>query len=585
MTNGIESKTTAERLDLPVLTQTKRSDPATTVLNAVFADLNAPPLTLYSPHREEPQILSRDEWVSRSARLASHFRDLGMEGEDRVVFSLPTGSAFLYALMATWFNRAVSVPVAHRGTKKKPAVWRQTLGQILGSVKPRFVIGTEESLSSICDSIELPDDVHLIRDSDVLESIKVVGDPKIPQLPEPDQLAHIQFTSGSTGCPKGILVRHRQIADNLRAAGDRVRVQGDDRFLSWLPLHHDMGFIGGLLFPLYSNIAQALVPTESFMRRPQVWPALISEFRATLSPAPTFAFELLATRVSDSALQKATLDLSCWRYAWMGAEPIFSKTLDAFTSRFRRYGLLPSALAPCYGLAEATLAVTGSEPETRPRVVWIEARSLRESGRAEAARGGAPGAIPIVGVGRTLEGMDLRIVDNWDEELGERREGRILLKGPCVADRVLMPDGVRTNGAWLDTGDLGFSIGDELFITGRVKDVLIRGGVNMHPHWVERAGESVAEIRPSRSAAVSVFQHATGRQEILFLAEPARYPLADDAEVKQLIRRRVMEETGLQLDRIELVPPGAIPKTTSGKVQRGLAAKLFTSGQLTASDS
>jgi acyl-CoA synthetase (AMP-forming)/AMP-acid ligase II len=341
-----------------------------------------------------------------------------------------------------------------------------------------------------------------------------------------------------------------------------------------------MGFIGGLLFPLYNGIPQALVPTEAFLRAPQIWPKLITRFRATLSPAPTFAFELLATRVPESLLQKASLDLSCWRYAWVGAEPIFPKTLSAFNSRFSRYGLRPNVVAPCYGLAEATLAVTASEPETPPRVAWIEARSLHEMGFAEPAREGEPGAIPVVGVGRPLDGVRLRIVDQYNEDLRERQEGRVLLKSPCIAKQVLSTLGLQGSEEWLDTGDLAFRIGDELFITGRAKDVLIRGGVNMHPHWVEKAAESKGEVRPGRSAAVNLFLHDTGRQEIILLVEPTRYPPPDEPDLKRRIRQRVVEATGFQLDRVEFVPPGTIPKTTSGKVQRGLAAKLFASERL-----
>jgi acyl-CoA synthetase (AMP-forming)/AMP-acid ligase II len=500
-----------------------------------------------------------------------------MERGDRVVLALPTGRAFVYSLMASWLNGAVSVPVAHRGTTKKPALWQQSLTEIIRCARPRYVIGTNESLSSIRNVFEQSEDAAFVDDTFVLECAREIGDPDIPRLPDPDQPAHIQFTSGSTGSPKGIMIRHRQIVDNLRAAGNRVRVREEDRFLSWLPLHHDMGFIGGLLFPLYMKLAQALVPTEAFLSAPQIWPQLISKFRATLSPAPTFAFELLATRVPDRLLQRASLDLSCWRYAWMGAEPIFPKTLSAFASRFSSYGLPPHTLAPCYGLAEATLAVTASEPEVLPNIAWIEARSLHETGVAEPAREDDPDAIPIVGVGRPLDCVSLRIVDRFNEDLGERLEGRILLTGPCIADQVVSTQRAQRTEQWFDTGDLGFRIGDELYITGRAKDVLIRGGVNMHPQWIERAGEAVEEARPGRTAAVNFFLHDTGRQEIVLLVEPRRYPTENENELKRRIRQSVVEATGFQLDRVEFVPPGTIPKTTSGKVQRGLAAKLFMS--------
>jgi acyl-CoA synthetase (AMP-forming)/AMP-acid ligase II len=558
---------------------------ARSIPQVLLNDLDAPPITLFDQRGACPDTLSREELVTGSAKLAAHFRDLGMETEDRVLFALPTGKAFIYSLMACWFNGAVSVPVAHRGTSKKPTLWKRILREIVRSAKPRYVIGNTESISSLRSVFEQPDGVTFIDESSALERARGIADPDIPPLPAPDKPAHIQFTSGSTGCPKGVLVQHRQIVENLHAAGERVGAREEDRFLSWLPLHHDMGFIGGLLFPIFMGIPQALVPTEAFLRAPQIWPKLISQFRATQSPAPTFAFELMATRVPEGLLQKASLDLSCWRYAWIGAEPIFPKTLSAFVSRFSRYGLQPNSLAPCYGLAEATLAVTASEPDTPPRVVWIKSSSLHEMGFAEPAREGEPEAVPVVGVGRPLEGLDLRIVDPEGDGRGEREEGRILLRGPCVAKQVLTTAGFQETEEWLDTGDLGFRIEDELYITGRAKDLLIRGGVNMHPHFVEKAAESIDGVRPGRIAAVSLFHHDSGRQEIVVLAEPTRYPPPDESELKRCIRQGVLEASGFQLDRVELVPPGTIPKTTSGKVQRGLAARQFASERFAVGDS
>ncbi len=334
-----------------------------------------------------------------------------------------------------------------------------------------------------------------------------------------------------------------------------------------------MGFIGGLLFPLYKQIPQVLMPTESFARAPHLWLELISRYRVSLSPAPTFAYELLATRVPESRL--SGLDLASWRYAWVGAEPIFSKTLFGFRSRFRRYGLPDDALAPCYGLAEATLAVSAAEPGREASVAWVKRNPLQAEGVVEPGNEDDDESISIVGVGRPLSWAEIRLVDDAEISVGEGQEGRILVRGECVCRTNLTRDRFVKTGPWLDTGDLGFELDGELYITGRAKDLLIRGGVNTHPHWVENVAETDREIRPGRSAAVSIFRHDEQRQEIVLVVEPTRYPRTDEVALKRSLTRRVAAATGIQLDRVECVPPGTVPKTSSGKVQRQLTAALL----------
>ena len=325
-----------------------------------------------------------------------------MEPGDRVLLLLPTDLPFLTSLMALWFNGAVSVPVVHRASPRTHAMWSEKVRRILKTSKPRFVIGTEDALATVKTVVGGDRHPVLISDHEVSKVADRHGEPALPDLPDAGAWAHCQFTSGSTGNPKGILVRHEQIVANLAAAAERVGVREDDRFVSWLPLHHDMGFIGGLFFPLYQRIPLVLLPTESFARAPHLWLELISRHRASLSAAPTFAYELLVTRVPDARLRE--VDLSCWRYAWVGAEPIFPKTLRGFHSRFRPYGLRDHVLAPCYGLAEATLAVSATEPGRERSVAWVKRDSLQSAGVVEPGREGAVGSISVVGVGRPCPG-------------------------------------------------------------------------------------------------------------------------------------------------------------------------------------
>ena len=343
------------------------SDRSLSVLQTI-ASTQGPPLTLIEAANAKPYVLSRDELITRAARLARHFRDLGMQPGDKVVMLMPACVAFVTSLVALWFNGAVSVPVAHRSSSRGRAMWVDNLRHIIGAAKPRFVLGTDAALAAVAPLAGAGDARRpvIVSMSDLAEAAQNSADPELPAPPDVDRWAHCQFTSGSTGKPHGVVVSHQQIALNLQSAARRVGVREGDVFLSWLPLHHDMGFIGGLLFPLHLGIPSVLATTDVFARAPHVWPELISRYRVSMSPAPTFAYDLLATRVPDSRLQG--LDLSCWRYAWVGAEPIFPRTLTGFRARFRMAGLPSYALAPCYGLADRKSTRLNSSHPSKSRM-------------------------------------------------------------------------------------------------------------------------------------------------------------------------------------------------------------------------
>lgn len=229
--------------------------------------------------------------------------------------------------------------------------------------------------------------------------------------------------------------------------------------------------------------------------------------------------------------------------------------------------------------------MSATEPGTEVSVAWVKRDPLQAEGVVEPGREDDDESISIVGVGRPLSWAQTRLTNDADADVpvGEGREGRILVRGECVCRTTLTRERLVETGAWLDTGDLGFELDGELYITGRAKDLLIRGGVNTHPHWVENVAETDPEIRPGRSAAVSIFRHEEHRQEIVLVVEPTRYPRTDDAQLKRRLARRVAAETGVQLDRIECVPPGTVPKTSSGKVQRRLTAALLRDDLLSSS--
>ncbi|MGH3716111.1 MAG: AMP-binding protein [Micromonosporaceae bacterium] len=406
---------------------------------------------------------------------------------------------------------------------------------------------------------------------------------------EPDDLALLQYTSGSTGDPKGVMLTHAHLLANIRALGAAARVATGDVFVSWLPLYHDMGLIGAWLGTLYHGIPLVVMSPMDFLARPARWLWAIHNHRATLSAAPNFGYEL-CLRIPDEDL--TGLDLSSLRLTFNGAEPVSAETVRRFTERFSPYGFRPEATAPVYGLAEAALGVT-FPPLGRPPYVDVIAREpLARHGRAEPltagtlakappAEGGPTPALRLVGCGRPLPGYRLRIVDAAGRVLGPRQEGLIQFAGPSATSGYYRAPGDTVklrHGDWLETGDLGYLVDGDLFITGRAKDIIIRAGRNLHPSEVEAA---VGEVPGVRKGCVAVFPATdpdAATERLVVLAESR---LTDPAAVMEL-RGRVMsvavDVLGVPPDEVVIGPPGAVLKTSSGKIRRAASRERYESG-------
>lgn len=524
----------------------------------------------------ENKILSRAELTNKSCAAAKLLRQCGVEDGARVVAVLPNCEAFLLSTFGAWFAGGAIVPVACPAPSGSVESYQRKMAAIIRIAQPKVIIGNQASLAAISGLEEALNGVRLISDEEMSNQPNV-GELSPLYEPAAEDAAHIQFTSGSTGFPKAVVSKHQQIAANVRGIGEVVAggQPTDNIFVSWLPVHHDMGFVGGLCFPLYHGFDLHWIPTETFIRNPAIWLRTISDAHATLSPAPTFAYDLLGSRVPDSRLEG--IDLSSWRYAWVGAEPIFQKTQQNFDEKFRRYGLRADTLKPCYGLAEATLAVTLSGLSGRWKVEWINRRVLQRENVAGIAVAGERDAMPITCCGAPILDTEIRIVNERGETLDERRQGKILVRGSSVMQGYLgdAASPIDSNG-WLNTGDYGFQIGDELFVTGRAKDVIIRGGANIHPQEIEHAAESVAGVRMGRTAAFSIVKHDAGTEEIVLVVETKTGDETERARLIDEIKRETVRQAGVRLDRVELVPSGFVEKTTSGKIQRAACrAKLL----------
>ncbi|MFJ6775398.1 fatty acyl-AMP ligase [Kitasatospora sp. NPDC091257] len=523
--------------------------------------------------------------LDRSAKeLAAWLQDRGMTGR-QVLLLYPSGLEFLTAFIGCLYAGAVAVPAP------LPTEQGQHFQRVSGIVRDARV-GAVLTIGK-----HAPDVGAWLADegfSDVLclATDGPVGDAAAWRDPglRPEDLAFLQYTSGSTSEPKGVMVSHANLLAN-EAAIQRSTGSGPDTVLGgWLPFYHDMGLIGHVLQPLWLGTSAVLMSPTSFLRRPVRWLELIGEHRVTISAAPNFAYDLCLRRVTDAHLEG--VDLSSWQVACNGAEPVRADTLRAFAERFGPYGFRADTFFPCYGMAETTLLVSGKR-HGRPAVLRevdaagleagrLEGPFLREPTRALASSG-------VVG----SEDFEVRIVDPQTRaERPEREVGEIWVRGASVSsgywDRPEVNAevfGARIAGAeelgrWLRTGDLGAVERGELFVTGRLKEMILINGRNIYPYDVENA---VRALEPTAFGAGAVFAVDTGQEHLVVIHEVRPSALADQ-DLKKLtatVQALVSREFAVPAGNVLLVRPGTVRRTTSGKIQRTLMRKLFLEGAVT----
>ncbi|MEM9768799.1 MAG: AMP-binding protein, partial [Cyanobacteria bacterium P01_D01_bin.71] len=404
-----------------------------------------------------------------------------------------------------------------------------------------------------------------------------------------DDIALLQYTSGSTSQPRGVMVSHRNLMHNLALIHERFGHSHDSRGVIWLPPHHDMGLIGGVLQPLYGGFPVTLMSPTTFLRQPRRWLQAVSVFGGTTSGGPNFAYERCLQRITPE--QRRGLDLSHWELAFTGAEPVQAKTLDQFAEAFADCGFRKAAFYPCYGLAEATLFVSGGTKFTEPTSCAVDRVALAQ-GRVVTSP--AETALPLVSCGQAAADQSILIVDAQTHQPCDADQiGEIWLAGPSVAQgywhqgeatqeifEAQLADG---SGPFLRTGDLGFWRRGELFVTGRLKDLIIIRGQNHYPQDIEQtAAHSHEALRRQAGAAFSV--EIAGKERLILVQEVQRTALRslNTKAVIEAIRAAVSRRHGLQIYGVVLLKPGSLPKTTSGKVQRHACKAQFQDGALAA---
>jgi len=508
--------------------------------------------------------------------IARALAEAGLRRGDCVALVLPDAEDFLTALFGASIAGVLPASLFSPATAGDLPRYFELTSAVLRTCAARAVITTSalaagfEAQRAACPSLQY-----------VLARETLNAAPDAPPIAAGlDDIALIQFTSGSTSAPKGVVLTHGNLCANIDAINGPagMATTPDDVAVSWLPLNHDMGLVGMALCALYTARPAVLLPPSLFVRRPVEWLRTISRCRGTISFAPNFAYDLCVRRVKDSDLDD--LDLSCWRVAGCGAEPIHPPTLQAFARKMARAGFREASFLPSYGLAEHVVAAAFPPRDRAPRVHVVAAESLTERRRAEPASAGP--VMTLISCGSPLPGHRLEIVHADGRPVADGEIGEIRLAGPSVMlgyyrDDALTAETIRDG--WLHTGDLGYLAEGELFVCGRAKDVLIVNGRKYHPQDLEWAVDDLPGIRRGRVVAFGATED--GRPDRVVLVVEPSGTVASDA-LTESIRRRISDLFGLYVDDVAIVPSGTVGRTTSGKVQRSLTKERYERGELLA---
>ena len=542
------------------------------------------------------ETLSFADLYAGARKVAVHLVERGLRPGDAVALMLPTSSDFFFSFAGVLLAGGVPVPIYPPFRADRIAEYAERQSNILRNCEARLLLTFREAeMVARLLHPRVPSLRGVLNARSLLttEAPRAGLGPPVPLQAGAtgSDLALLQYTSGSTGDPKGVMLTHANLLANVRAIGQAIGVRPDDVGVSWLPLYHDMGLIGAWLAPLYFGLPVVVLSPLAFLSRPERWLWALHRHRGTLTAAPNFAYELAVRKIGESEIEG--LDLSSVRAALNGAEPVLPETMERFAERYARYGFRREALAPVYGLAEASLALTFPPPGRGPRVDRVERETFSREGRAVPVRDGAPSPgddasiSSFVSVGTPLPDHEIRIVDAGGRDVGERMEGALWFRGPSAtagyfhnadATAQLLPEG--PEAGWIDSGDRAYRADGEIFITGRVKDIILKAGRNLYPHEIEEIGGQVPGVRKGCVVAFGAQQAASGTERLVVVAETREESSSARQKIARDITEAVASAVGLPPDVVELVRPHSIPKTSSGKLRREETRRLYLAKSL-----
>jgi fatty-acyl-CoA synthase len=512
-------------------------------------------------------FLSFSEIYKRSLHRASVLKSKGFVKGDRIAIIIPDSKDFILTFYGAVLAGIIPVPI-YPPFRPDMVQYLETAKHILKTSKANalatipFLKGRFKKMP--VKEILTPDELEQKTDAEAVDEEVSL-----------DDIAFIQFTSGSTSNPKGVMVTHRNIAHNVRCFMDEgMQLTPDDVGVSWLPLYHDMGLIGFVFGGTYKNIPIIFMPSLMFIKRTKEWLRLITKYKATITFAPNFAYGLCTARIKDTS----GLDLSSIRAAGCGSEPISYDNLINFARHFKSVNFKENSLLAAYGMAESTLAISFSPLGEGIKAETIDADKLYEEGISVPTEEG--NTIKVVSCGKPFKLHDLAIMNKEGDMLPERQVGEVVVRGPSVTQGYYDNEKVTKDtivDGWLHTGDLGYIANGDLYVCGRKKEIIIIAGRNYYPQDIEWAVNSVKGIRRGN---VIAFGLKHGLTESVAVTAEYRGLKKEEEETKQKIKNAILDKVGIRVDTIELLPPGSLPKTSSGKLQRKKTQELYQSGKL-----
>ncbi|MBB4952243.1 acyl-CoA synthetase (AMP-forming)/AMP-acid ligase II [Agrobacterium vitis] len=536
--------------------------------------------------QRQETILSHRALYQHAATLAAKLSDHAAQG-DRALLLFPTGVEFVVSYFACMMAGIIAVPLM----PPRKNAGRDSSAAIIADCSPKLVLTAGGERDGLHSTLR-----QRFADAGILHIPVELTQEHLSYTARPcsaASLAFLQYTSGSTSTPKGVMVSHGNLLANLEMMRQRLGNTSSSHHVSWIPLYHDLGLIMNLLQPLYVGATSVLMTPSAFMHRPLNWLRAIHQLQAEVAAAPNFAYDLCVDRFRADHLEG--VDLSAWKVAVNGAEPVRPETLTRFAQCFAPYGFSASALHPTYGLAEATLVVSSAVRGRGAKILDVSAGNLHE--RKIAAPQSADDLRHLAGCGHAVDGVEIAIVDPVScRPQTAHCLGEIWLRGASIAkgywnrptettdifDAVISSEGAETHG-WLRTGDLGYIDNDgEVYIAGRIKDVIIIRGVNYYPQDIEATAAAAHSALRRDHGAVFTVADSDGNQQVVLVQEVERTQrhTLDEREIAMAIRKAVTETHDIALGRIVLLRPGTIPKTTSGKIQRHKARQLWLDNAL-----
>lgn len=540
------------------------------------------------PDRPHLRLLSGDDQEDQLSYLDLHNAalkisyGLGLRGVvkgDRVAIMLATDVSFFEAFFGVLYAGGVPVPMYPPFNRSQVEEHLRRQAGILKNADIEVLIISEDMhrvgslLFGLAENLRHIETVAVLSSEGMLDT---------PVRTGPEATALIQYTSGSTGDPKGVVLSHANLLANIRSMGEALGASSSDIFISWLPLYHDMGLIGAWLGPLYYGFLTVIMSPLTFLANPSRWLRAISRYQATLSAAPNFAYELCCKNIHEEDL--AGIDLSSLRMTLNGAEAVSAVTIKRFTEKFAPCGFKPEMMWPVYGMAENSVGLAFPPIGRKPLIERIERTALTRDGIAKPANADDETALTFVACGQPIPRHEIRIVDETGYEVADRHEGQLQFRGPSATagyfrndekDRALF------SGDWLDSGDRAYLANGDVYITGRIKDMIIKAGRNIYPHEIEELVGQIEGVRKGCIAAVASTDQQTGTERLVLVVETR---LKDDDAKAQLCKRIIevcTDTLNMPPDVVELVPPHAVLKTSSGKIRRAATRELYEAGFLT----